>query len=31
MSVSQTIKSPEKWLEDYNKMAAMRAKVKGNK
>jgi len=31
MSVSQTIKSPEKWLQDYNKMAAMRAKVKGNK
>ena len=29
MSVSQTIKSPEKWLQDYNKMAAMRAKVKG--
>ena len=26
MNVSQTIKSPEKWLEDYNKMAAMRAK-----
>ena len=26
MSVSQTIKSPEKWLQDYNKMAAMRAK-----
>jgi len=26
MSVSQTIKSPEKWLEDYNKMAALRAK-----
>ena len=29
MSVSQTIKSPLKWLEDYNKMAAMRQKVKG--
>ena len=29
MSVSQTIKSPEKWLDDYYKMAAMRAKVKG--
>jgi len=29
MSVSQTILSPEKWLEQYNKMAAMRAKVKG--
>ena len=29
MSVSQTIKSPLKWLEDYNKMAALRAKVKG--
>ena len=26
MTVSQTIKSPEKWLEDYNKMAALRAK-----
>lgn len=29
MSVSQTIKSPEKWLDDYYKMAALRAKVKG--
>ena len=29
MSVSQTIKSPEKWLEDYYKMAQLRAKVKG--
>ena len=29
MTVSQTIKSPEKWLQDYNKMAALRAK-KGN-
>lgn len=29
MSVSQTIKSPEKWLDDYYKMAAMRQKVKG--
>ena len=27
MTVSQTIKSPLKWLEDYNKMAALRAKV----
>jgi len=26
MNVSQTIKSPEKWLQDYNKMAALRAK-----
>ena len=26
MTVSQTIKSPEKWLQDYNKMAALRAK-----
>lgn len=25
MTVSQTIKSPEKWLQDYNKMAALRA------
>ena len=30
MSVSQTMMSPEKWLESYNKMAAMRAKMKGN-
>ena len=29
MSVSQTIQSPEKWLENYRKMAAMRSKVKG--
>ena len=27
MTVSQTIKSPLKWLEDYNKMATLRAKV----
>ena len=24
MTVSQTIKSPEKWLQDYNKMTALR-------
>lgn len=27
MTVSQTIQSPEKWLENYNKMAAMRSKT----
>jgi len=29
MTVSQTIQSPGKWLENYRKMAAMRSKVKG--
>ena len=27
MTVSQTIQSPEKWLENYNKMSAMRSKT----
>ena len=27
MTVSQNIQSPEKWLENYNKMAAMRSKT----
>jgi hypothetical protein len=26
MTVSQVIMSPEKWLDNYNKMAALRAK-----
>ena len=29
MTVSQIIQSPEKWLESYQKMAAMRSQVKG--
>ena len=29
MTVSQIIQSPEKWLDNYRKMAAMRSKVKG--